>query len=241
MWGLGNIPGAKPTLNDLMTLKAKPELSAAVVTRAQSKRKTKPWQPLVTKDISFSNMNKANLGKHQQDDVSLKKYFDLAKEGEVMSLNNSQSAKFEISKGILYRYHSNRLGVVTKQLMLPSGMRNGVISLGHDSIMSGHLGIARTCDRIRTNFYWPGLQGDVARYCKSCDTCQRSIPKGRVVKAPLKKMPVIGTPFHKISMDLIGPISPSSERGNRYILTVIDYATRYPEAIALPSTETESS
>ena len=30
-----------------------------------------------------------------------------------------------------------------------------------------------------------------------------------------------------------------TERGNRYILTMVDYATRYPEAIALPSIETE--
>src|SRR6218665_2965168 len=105
--------------------------------------------------------------------------------------------------------------------------------------MSGHLGIARTCERIRTNFYWPGLQGDVARYCKSCDVCQRSVPKVRVRKAPLQKMPIIGTPFQKLSMDLIGPISSVSERGNQFVLTVVDYTTRYPEAIALPSIETE--
>ena len=34
-------------------------------------------------------------------------------------------------------------------------------------------------------------------------------------------------------MDLIGPIKPAAESGNRYILTVVDYATQYPEAVAL--------
>lgn len=47
------------------------------------------------------------------------------------------------------------------------------------------------------------------------------------------------TPFQRIAIDLIGPISPVSERGNRYILTIVDYATRYPEAVALPRIETE--
>jgi len=37
-------------------------------------------------------------------------------------------------------------------------------------------------------------------------------------------------------MDLIGPL-PGSRKGNKYILTTVDYATRYPEAVALPSTE----
>lgn len=33
-------------------------------------------------------------------------------------------------------------------------------------------------------------------------------------------------------MDLVGPL-PKSARGHKYILVVVDYATRYPEAIPL--------
>ena len=32
-------------------------------------------------------------------------------------------------------------------------------------------------------------------------------------------------------MDLVGPIELMTERKNRYILTIVDYATRYPEAV----------
>ena len=52
-------------------------------------------------------------------------------------------------------------------------------------------------------------------------------------------MPLIDTPFRRVAVDLVGPIQPITERGNRYILTLVDYATRYPEAIALPRIETE--
>ncbi|MEL7308157.1 MAG: transposase family protein, partial [Pseudomonadota bacterium] len=41
-------------------------------------------------------------------------------------------------------------------------------------------------------------------------------------------------------MDLIGPISPPSEEGHKYILTLVDYATRYPEATALKNIEAET-
>ena len=41
-------------------------------------------------------------------------------------------------------------------------------------------------------------------------------------------------------MNLVGPISPPSEKGHRYILTYVDYATRYPEAVPLKNIETET-
>ena len=41
-------------------------------------------------------------------------------------------------------------------------------------------------------------------------------------------------------MDLVGPITPASERGHRCILTLVDYATRYPEAVPLKNIDTET-
>ena len=37
-------------------------------------------------------------------------------------------------------------------------------------------------------------------------------------------------------MDLVGPL-PRNKRGNHFVLTIVDCATCYPEALALPSTE----
>ena len=92
-------------------------------------------------------------------------------------------------------------------------------------------------DRITSNFYWPGIHGDFTRFCRSCDICQKTIQKGKV---PLELMLLIDTPFKRIAVDLIGPIHPPSEQGHRYILTLVDYATRYPDAIPLKSISTEA-
>ena len=86
-------------------------------------------------------------------------------------------------------------------------------------------------DKILSEFHWPGLQGNIIRYCRSCDICQRTFPKGKVQKVPISDMPLIDIPFARVAIDLVGPIHPPSERGNRFILTVVDYASRYPEAI----------
>ena len=39
--------------------------------------------------------------------------------------------------------------------------------------------------------------------------------------------------FLRCAKDIIGPINLASEKGNRYLLTCVDFATRYPEAVPL--------
>ena len=50
---------------------------------------------------------------------------------------------------------------------------------------------------------------------------------------------VVTTPFHKVSIDLVGPF-PTAKRGYKYLLTCVDEATRRPEAIPI-RTPTASS
>ena len=38
--------------------------------------------------------------------------------------------------------------------------------LAHKPLMSGHLGTKKTSDRVVAEFFWPGICGDVARFCK---------------------------------------------------------------------------
>ncbi len=42
-------------------------------------------------------------------------------------------------------------------------------------------------------------------------------------------LPCISTPFERIALDIIGPL-PRNRSGNRYVLVICDYGTRYPEA-----------
>ena len=50
----------------------------------------------------------------------------------------------------------------------------------------------------------------------------------------------IDTPFKRVAVDIVGPIAPLIEAGHWYILTLVDYATRYPEAVPLKKITTES-
>ena len=123
------------------------------------------------------------------------------------------------------------------QLVLPLQCRQTVLQLAHDIPLAGHLGRDKTARRILQRFYWPTLYKDVAEFCRSCPACQKTSQR-KHKPVPMMPLPIIDVPFERIAMDIVGPL-PKSRSGHRYILVVCDYATRYPEAIALKSIEAE--
>ena len=82
-----------------------------------------------------------------------------------------------------------------------------------------------------TFFFWINITKNIREYCKSCTTCQKTVTKGRISTAPFDSISVTTTPFDVVSENLIGPMNPPSKENHRYILTVVDHATRYPQAV----------
>ncbi|XP_066965511.1 uncharacterized protein [Macrobrachium rosenbergii] len=217
---IGEIPGA--TLGQDLDSHA-----GAVTTRSQQTKKTPKLKVTEVLDL----MKTKSIRETQEEDTSLMKIKSYAREGREFSRRNeSEVSGYIFKKGILYR--KVKVGDNFKeQLIIPSAFRSTVLELAHSGLMGGHLGIDKTKNRILDKFYWPGVIREVVRYIRSCDICQCTVDKGRVGKARLGKMPVIGEPFARVGVDLVGPIEPRSSNGSRYILTVDDFATRDPEEI----------
>ena len=80
----------------------------------------------------------------------------------------------------------------------------------------------------------------MSQFCKSCEVCQRTDKKGDCARVPLQSTPLTNFPFKRVAVDLVEPTFPPSNAGHRYILTFIDYATRYSESISLKNISSES-
>ena len=151
-----------------------------------------------------------------------------------------QETHYYRSDGLLYRQRIPRgcnAELAVDQLVLPTQCRKAVLQQAHKVPIAGHLGKHKTAKRILRRFYWPNLYKDVEDFCRSCQVCQK-FSKHKVVKAPLIPLPVVTEPFRRVAMDTMGPL-PRTKSGNRYILVLCDYATRYPQAVPVKAVDAE--
>ncbi|GFW70250.1 hypothetical protein TNCV_3337681 [Trichonephila clavipes] len=89
--------------------------------------------------------------------------------------------------------------------------------------------------RIPERFFWGKVRADVEQWCKSCDAC--SARKGPKIRSRGKLHRYnVGAPFERIAFDILGPL-PRTASGNKYLLVVMDYFTKWPEVYPIPDQE----
>lgn len=147
-----------------------------------------------------------------------------------------QKSRFFYDKeGILCRQSTvTKNGPIIEQVVLPSIYREKTLRMAHIAPLAGHFGTTKTLARIQRKFFWPGLTQEVKDMCRRCQPCQKNAPR-KSGRAPLVPLPIIRKPFSRLAMDMVGPLPPTIE-GYRYILTICDYGTRYPEAFPMKAT-----
>ena len=105
----------------------------------------------------------------------------------------------------------------------------------HNDPTAGHFAVDIMFDKIKSRYYWPQMYENIREYVKSCDSCQR---RGKYKRnEPLHPIPV-HSPFYQIGIDFVGPL-PKTKNGNKYIITAMDYLTKWPEAKPVPTATAE--
>ena len=139
-------------------------------------------------EVDLAIINPEKLKELQEADPTLRRYRNKEEPG----MMREKEITFVTRKGILYRQcetAGDEKPVL--QVVVPGCRRRQIMQLARNSILRAHLGTGKTLSRIQAVFYWPDMGGYVARFCRSCDICQRIISKGRIPKVPLQKMPLI--------------------------------------------------
>jgi len=107
-------------------------------------------------------------------------------------------------------------------VVLPSKFQSLAIQSIHDSALTGHLGLRKTLSILRRQFYWPQLTRDVSDYVKTCPVCQMAKPRSPNRRVGALNPIQYDRVMQVVSADFIGPISPASSAGNRYVLCIVD-------------------
>ena len=97
---------------------------------------------------------------------------------------------------------------------MPEKLKDEVLYLAHDRLISDHMRISKTISRLRQNFSFPGLEQAVRKYVLSCTQCQKVV---RIIlrdRAPLVTIHIVSEPMQEWVMDSAGPfeLHPALER-----------------------------
>nr|GFA51762.1 reverse transcriptase domain-containing protein [Tanacetum cinerariifolium] len=110
-----------------------------------------------------------------------------------------------------------------------------ILKACHSGPTGGYHGPNYTAKKVfDSGFYWPTIYCDAQNFVKNCDVCQR---QGKITQKD--EMPQNSIQVYEIfddwGIDFMGPFS--SSRGNKYILVVVEYLSKWVEAKALPTND----
>jgi hypothetical protein len=154
-------------------------------------------------------------------------YFEIFKETKD---GNEQFKEYLIKNDKLYIRRKDKILRVIPRYELEE-----VMKLYHDHETAAHFGKETTYDKVKNKYYWPTMKLNVETYVKTCNQYQR---RGKSTTKNELHSIKITEPFQKISIDIIGPL-PITKRGNKYIITAMDYFTKWLEVKALKTANAE--
>ena len=173
------------------------------------------------------------------EDGSKPEYRDIANEGYFLRALWSQWNRLSVQNGILYRvWRIKGTDLTQYQVVVPLKERRNILKYYHDHKSSGHLGMKKTLGKVREKLYWSSLQKDVRNYVAGCKKCLMRKAPSRLKRAPMQIVHS-GLPMERIATDILGEL-PETDEGNRYILVISDYFTKWTEAFAMPNMEAKT-
>src|SRR5881227_655600 len=168
----------------------------------------------------------------RQEYENVRKYLNGEKiQEDEITRTKKQTKGIEIKSDVLYKRRDGKLVKILRE-----DERDSVMFMIHNHETGAHFGVEATYNKIAERYYWKGMYKDIKRYIRYCDTCQRRGQKGGKGNLhPIK----VGEPFERIGIDFVGPLE-RTKNGNKYILVVTDYLTKWPEVIAMKEATAEN-
>ena len=84
-------------------------------------------------------------------------------------------------------------------------------------------------------YYWPGMRKDIRIWYEQCEICARSRGPPTRHHGQLQKV-VTGAPLDVVAVDILSGL-PTTTDGNRYVVVLTDYFTKWACAFPLPDAE----
>ena len=145
-----------------------------------------------------------------------------------------QTRNWSECKMVSYLSVKNELCVLGKlvlrgtRIVIPESLRREVLHLAHE----GHQGIVKVKNRLRSKVWWPKIDKDAEKMCRSCHPCQ--VVGEFCPPEPMQRVEPPTGPWQDVAVDLLGPL-PTGEN----LLVIVDYYSRFYEVVIMQSTRAD--
>ena len=125
-----------------------------------------------------------------------------------------------------------------EQVYVPPTLRKFVLEQHHDLPLHSHQGATKLTRMINKRYFWPKLKKDALKYTNACWGCTKR-KTTRNMSYDMEDPILAKKPWETVAIDFVGKCR-TSDKGNCWILTIIDCFTRYPILVPLPDRKSET-
>ncbi|KAJ9541670.1 hypothetical protein OSB04_028176 [Centaurea solstitialis] len=161
--------------------------------------------------------------------------FDLIRQSQADAIKEENQKKERI-KGQIPQLVTDSRGLLTRfgRVWVPviGEARQTLLDEAHKSKFSIHPGATKMYRDLKTDYWWPGMKRDVARYVERCLTCLRVKAELQRPHGKLQPLDIPVWKWEHITMDLITKL-PRTSRSYDAIWVIVDRLTKSAHFIAI--------
>ncbi|CAF1434335.1 unnamed protein product [Rotaria sp. Silwood1] len=140
--------------------------------------------------------------------------------------NIKNKKHYFIEDGILFK--KQQLPFLSVPYVPAGRIRADILKIYHDTPANGaHFGRDKTIRKIQERYYSPTMIADIRNHLDSCLPCAQNNYRRQKLPGKLKPIPPPEGIWKLLSMDFHGPITPTSKKGNRYIISLTDVLSKF--------------
>jgi hypothetical protein len=173
--------------------------------------------------IEPNELNKKIIQAQNHDELCIR-----LKLGKHINKSNLPKLPLNVKNDVIYQQD---------RLYLPRSERaliHEILIHYHDN--QQHIGIDKTIEFIKRNYYWTNMDDDIKYWIINCIKCQRIKPNLNKPKGLLQSHAIPHKPWHVISVDFITDL-PRSKSNNDSIVVFVDTFSKMTKMTALKKTD----
>ena len=149
---------------------------------------------------------------------------------QIHAVNRTAVDDLCVHNGVLFKLLKNGHRVP----WIPRALVPDVLRVFHNHPTAAHFGRDRTFDKIKRRAFWPHMYADIRKHIRSCEECAGFNIRRRKPYGLLESIEPPDGIMELVALDFWGP-APTTLDGNRYVLVMTDYLSKYVWAKALPT------